>query len=414
MTNKLSLLLLCVYFLGACSREVNTYSFDTPDSVAIDESKIVLTRFPIGVKELNDSVMGMVTNIHQIGIYNIHTGENLMNFSTQRVNFDSLIKETYQKFYEGKRIYHYDTLTAGGLSGGNSQVFGFDHWGNSYYIYVNTLADVDYSGDKLQIEKLKQEPQVKALAANVGNFKLIVQDYLEFIFVTDERFNIRGIFPMYLRDTLTSHSCNCNFQSGFAAEGNNIYVPVLCSKFYTGTPVPKGNAAAEVFSVAKLSMSDPIDVDLKLSYNTIDFSDHSANEFLSFREAFKRNNHGLFFCNGKEICHVEQNKKIFEKKYLDKNEWISNYCLNDNGIITFTTYHSFKKINPGEDELLYAPDSISGISARLFDTKNSTWLARQALPNSHEINYVPAKDHILCVEKGKEHYYFKIIPYNEN
>lgn len=401
-------------FLGSCGREESvSYSFTRTDSTKIDESKVVLTRFPSGLKEINDSIAGMVTNQHQIGLYNLNSGQNILNFNTKNINFDSLIKETYQKRYSGKRIYTYDSLTAGGLSGGNSQVLGFFPTEDMFYIYVNTLTDVNYSADADQMKKLENDPQIKELIAANGNFEMIVQDYLEFIFVTDQQFHIIKVLPMYLQENLTSKNYSWFFQKNFVIENNTLYVPLINDSFITGTAKTEENKSPEKYSVAKLKLNNSEAAEPKLNYSQIDFSGFSTNDFISSCCVFRKSAEELLFCNGKEVVSVEKGGKRFQRKSLAENEWIQDFNIGKDKRLVFITYCKYKKKQPNEIEIQYNIDSIADINIKVYDINTGLWLSKKQLTGKENILYQPEKEHILCIEKGKENYYFKRIYYYE-
>jgi hypothetical protein len=407
------ILLILTCFLGSCSREAgSSFSFDPADSVKVDESKTVITRFPSGMKEINDSVTGMVVNGQQISLYNISSGINVSNFSTQKFNFDSLVHCTYQKQYEGKRIYTYDAKTAGGLTDGNSQVLGFDHSEGAFYIYVNTLVDVNYDNDTLTLKKYENDPQLKAIKEKTGSYSLVVQDYLEFIFVTDEQFKIRSIIPLYERNALKAKDYFPYYQRTFAVQGNAIYAPILKNSETSQGISGKLRSDPGSFTLAKLDTKDLQAAEFRLSYKDIDFSDFSLNDFFSVPLVLKYNTNGLLFSNGKEICNTESAEKLFSKKALDAHEWISDFYPNSNSMLTLVTYTTAKKVHPSEMDLAYGIDSISSIHIKVFDKEKNTWLADKAVQTKTNPMFLVTNSKIIYIEKGKENYYFKVINYH--
>lgn len=411
---KLIFLFILTYFPGGCAREVSTYSFENTDSVKVDESQTVLTRFPSGLKEISDSVVGMVNAGQKISLYNVYTGKNLLNFSTQLFNFDSLFKSTFQKHYEGKREYTYDAHSAGGLSHGNSQVLAFSYSDNTFYIYVNTLVEVKHLNDSDQLKKYAEQPEVKAVLKKTGSIKLSVSEYIEFIFVTDDQFKIKKVIPLYERNKLTQEKYSCFFQKGFTAGEASLYVPILKAGETFGTLRSLLKQDDRFFSLAKLNISDYEAVDYRLSYKEIDLKDFSLGDYLSSTYfTFKNDAKGLLFCSGKEICAVETGEKVFSKAPLKKNEWISNFYNSENDL-TLVTYTIDKKTHPSDIDIAYCIDSISSRHIKVFDKKNNKWLFDKALSIKANPMFLVTNNKIIYLEKDKQNYYFKFIRYNEN
>jgi hypothetical protein len=418
MKNRAAVLLfltsILTCFLGACTRETGDYTFDAADSAKIDESQLVLTRFPSGMKAVNDSVLGMVVNGQKIALYNVSTGMNLRNFSSQQMNFDSLIRCTYQEHYKGTRVYTYDALTAGGLSDGNSQVLGFDHDGSSFYIYVNTLVDVNYDQDTAQIKKYESDPQLQAIKKTTGSYNLIVQEYLEFLFVTDEQFRIKNVIPLYEKNALKKEDYAIYYQQEFAVEGNTIYAPVLKNDQVTGNLDAMLKTSPGLYSIAKLNTQNTETAELKLSYEQIDYRGFSLGDFFSAPLVLKYNTNEMLFSNGKEICAVESGDKVFAQSPLMKNEWISDFWRNDDRRLTMVTYTTAKKSHPSDIDLAYSIDSISSMHLKIFDKEKQRWLADKPIRALTNPGFLVTSDKIICIEKGKENYFLKIIRYHEN
>ncbi|MDQ3046669.1 MAG: hypothetical protein M3R27_03905 [Bacteroidota bacterium] len=399
------------YFLGACTREVSTVSFQSSDSVAIDESSLVITRFPSSLKQVDDSILGMINNGQNLSLYNMYSGKNVRNFSTQKVNFDSLIQTTFQKQYAGKRIYMYDAATAGGLSDGNSQVLHFDHANDKFYIYVNTMANVDYNKDTSKINQLKKDPQVKAMTEKIGGFKIIVSEYLEFLFVTDKDFHTEEIIPLYPNETISKNKYSCLWSKSFAVDGNSIYVPILQAQDNINLKDKiRGNATS--YSLAKVPLgSGP--ADFRLSDETISLKDFTTLQFYNASHRFKKSEKGLLYTNGKEICNIEDSEKIFVDTLLKKNEWLVDFYTNGE-LSTFVSYTLEKKKNPSETDIAYQIDSISGVFMKAYDHQGKKWVAEKIVSTGSGLLFLLTKDKIIRVEKKEENYYFQSTSYVEN
>ncbi len=413
MVRYLIFLLMLVCFLGGCTRETNHFHLsETTDSVKIDESKIVMTRFPGGLKEINDSIIGLINNNQYISLYNIVTGENVLNFSTASINFDSLVKNTFQKRFLGKRLYNYTPESAGGLSGGNSQVAGFDYYNHSFYIYVNILVDVNYDNDPEKLKKLYEEPSLKALKEKSGDFDLIVGEYLEFIFITDEQFNLTRIVPLFERNKLLTDDYCPYYLKNYAANNTALFVPIQKNQ----TPVnlhSKVLTGSGIYTLAKIDLNVDEGVEYALESKNIDFDGYTLGQYYSSCLMFKSSFGKLYFSNGKEICEIENEKKLFSKTYLARNEWISDFYSQE-GYLLLTTYKTYKKTNPTEMDNAYEIDSTGNISAKIFDLKSQAWKEIKEFKYNSSKSFYITNDKIIYIEKGKENYVIKTIQYAES
>lgn len=186
-------LLIFTLFLGGCVQEKSEYVFENTTVSEIDESRIVLTRFPSELREINDSIIGAMNTGTHLSLYNIFTGKNTANFSTESLSIDSLITETYRKKYANKREYIYDATASAGMSGGNAQLLNFYYSENKYYVYVNTLAEVKYVNDTEALQRFLQTANAKQL--NTEDIDIQIMEYLEFLFELDDQLKIEKIIP---------------------------------------------------------------------------------------------------------------------------------------------------------------------------------------------------------------------------
>jgi hypothetical protein len=411
---QVTFLFILTYFLGGCAREVSTYSFETADSVKIDESKLVLTRFPQGLAEINDSIAGMVNGGQKISLYNIRTGENTRNFSTRGVNFDSLVKATFQKRFEGKREYTYDSVTAGGLSDGNSQVLAFSYADNKFYIYVNALVNLKYVNDPEELKKYEEKPEIKAAIKIAGGANITVAEYLDFIFVTDSLFNLKTIIPQYKRADMQQQKYSSYLQKTFAVDNKKLYAPILQEGQTFDHMRSKIKQDEKLFILAKFDLNAPESVDYRLSYKEIDQKDISISGFFFNFFTFKNTPSGLLFSNGKEICAIETGEKIFPKNLLQQDEWISNFYRNNENDLTMVTYNLVEKDHPTEMDLAYGIDSTCNMHVKVFNKEKNNWATDMEVKTKTNPMFLVTKDKIVYIEKDKQHYYFKTIRYNEN
>lgn len=393
--------------LGGCVQEKSEYVFENTTVAEIDESRIVLTRFPSELREINDSIIGAMNMGTHLSLYNIFTGKNTANFSTESLSIDSLITETYRKKYANKREYIYDASASAGMSGGNAQLLNFYYTENKYYVYVNTLAEVKYVNDPEELQSFLQTANAKEL--NTEDVDIQIMEYLEFIFELDNQLKIKKIIPLYARTKMKANQYSPFFQKGFAVEGTQLFVPIYNSEKGFSDMSAKMVCNNQLSCLANYDLTNDNLVNYSLSYKTIDFSDFTIRNYFTSMFKFRNVDSELLFSNGKDIVDVTSEKKVFSKDRLEKNEWISDFQKNK-GTITLLTYKLLKKKLPTESEKMYGADSLCDIQIKVYEeelvaTKNLTGQATSFLVTANKV---------IFIEKDKEHYYFKSIGYHEN
>lgn len=402
--------LIFIFFSGACSREKSEYTFETSNPIELDESKIVLTTFPSALTEINDSILGALNSGSQLSLYNIFTGKNTANFSTANVSFDSVITTTYRKKYANKRKYIYDATVASGMSGGNSQLLNFWFSENTFYVYVNTLVEVNYDNDKEELQRFLKTANAQQLSNSTEDVNIQVMEYLEFIFVLDEQLQIKKIIPLYERARLKKDNYSPFFQKGFAVKNNQLFTPIYNSEKGISDLSGKMVCNNTFFALANYDLTNDDAVQYSLPYKTIDFNDFSVRNYFTSPFSFRDDENELLFSNGKEILNVRSEKKIFSKILLEENEWISDFRKQKN-TVTMLTYKLFQKQQQSEAEKMYGSDSLGDVQIKIFQTE---LIATMELPLKTRTTVLITKDKVFLVEKDKEHYYFKSIHYHEN
>jgi hypothetical protein len=410
---KVSTLLLMIGFMGACTHKTNFYNFETIRSVTIDESKTVLTSFPTVIKEVNDSTIAIINAGQKLSLYNLYSGINTLNFSTENINFDSLIQQTFQKKYAGEREFIYNKQATGGLSEGNCQLLSFDYTAGLFYIYANTLAQVNYMNDSLAVAKFSESEKVKEMQKKNADATIRIMNYLNFIIIVDNHFNLKEIVPLYEKTILQKDNYTAFYQKGFAVSNNKLYAPIQKNNQtfeQIASPV-KWDATSN--TMVMIDLKNKEQANYRLSIKDIDYNGFSLHDYFGVPFSFSNNNNTLQFSNGKEICEIENSKKIFAKKNLSEKEWIQTFNSKEDGKIVMTTYRLDKKLHPTDFEKSYAIDSLNSMKIKLYDTQTSTWTKEKELPIKH-FSTIITSSKIIYFDKDNTHYYLKYISYNEN
>ena len=410
-SQKIIYVLVFIGFMSACTHKTNNYYFGKTDSVKVDESKVVLTRFPSQIDEINDSVIGAINSYQKLSLYNIYSGKNIANFSTEKVNMDSLIQNTFQKKYTGEKKFIYDRKNAGGLSDGNAQVNLFQYSGNTFYIHVRTQAEIVYLKDSTELLEYEKDEKVKQLKKRYKDVKIHSFDYLNFLFVTDNSFNLKEIIPLYENPTLKSNHYFPIYEKAFAVHNNNAYVYLI--KDDESYETMRSEKQLQPYYLAKIDLKNEQKSEFLLSNNDIDFNDFTINDYYAASFKFFENDGNILYTNSKDICEVENGRKVFSRKDLRSNEWIEDFYVHNKNIVMFN-YNVNRKKHPTEFDEHYVVDSISDKKIRIFNTQNLQWSTEKEIKVLSMLAVSITKDKIIYVDKDKQNYYFKYIRYNEN
>ena len=401
--------------MSACAHKESDYNFEKIHSVKIDESKIVLSKFPSELTEINDSTVGVIAS-QKLSLYNIYSGRNIANFSAQTIKFDSLIRETFQKKYSGKREYNYDPASAGGLKGGNCQLTSFYYSNNAFYIYVNTLAQVKYINDSVGLAQYTENDRVKEAQKKYGkDMHVKIMEFVEFIFVVDNDFHLKKIIPLYENEQLKKDNYQPYYFKGFIINNDKMLFSILKRSEPVEKITSKMTPGKSYYTLADIGLENDNDVNYKLSFKDVDFSDFSLHDYFSSAFVFQQNSNVLIMSTGKEIYNVETGVRLFSKEHLKSNEWIQAFHYdNDKNLIAVTSCH-FKKAHPTILEATYDIDSVGEIKIKMFEAKKSTWTDEKNIENKKNLSFLITKNKVVYFDKDKENYYFKYIKYyNEN
>jgi hypothetical protein len=411
MNLKFFLSFLLIGFVSACSHKTDSYTFEKINAVKIDESKLVLTRYPSQIEEINDSIVATVNAYQSVSLYNIYSGANLLNFSTKNIQFDSLLLCTFQKKYSDTRKYTYNKYSEG-LSGEGGQVKSFQYSNHTFYIHISTMAEVKYLKDSSAVSKKTDTEQVIQLKEKYGDVSLSTMDYINFLFVTDEHFNLEKVIPIYESPKLKVNNYFPIYDRAFYIDKKNIYVYLTKDDEAYETMLSKKQLQERY--IAKINTDDENDVHYFLGNDEIDFSGFTIHDYYAAPIKLMQSNNRLVYSNSKEICEVESGKKIFAKYNIAANEWIARFYQDVNDKIILVNYKADKKQHPSEFDEQYALDSLHSASIKVFDKKKLAWVTEKKLPALFHFPFLVSASKVIYFDKDKEHYYFKYIHYNEH
>nr|MBA3971341.1 hypothetical protein [Bacteroidota bacterium] len=378
MIPKLNYLWVMIGFVG-CTHKTDTYNFETINTVKMDESKVVLSRYPSQVEAINDSIIAAVNSYQTVSLYNIYSGKNTLNFSTRTVNFDSLTKYTYQKKYEGTRKYIYDSSSEG-LSGEGGQVKSFQYADNTFYILISTMAEVSYVNDSSALATYSENEKVKQLKKKYGAVNMRVMDYMNFLFVTDDQFNLKKIIPLYESKNLKNSHYFPIYERAFLANKNHIYV--YLSKDNEAYTTMRSKKQLQDLYIAKINIQDSEKTECFVGKANIDFAGFTIHDYYAAPIKLSLDDNELIYANSREVCEVESGKKIFSAKNLLSNESIASCYIDSKKQIIMVNYLTDSKNNPTEFDIQYALDSLHSLAVKVFDMKTQKWLSEKKLPSA--------------------------------
>ncbi len=398
--------------MSACTHKTTNYNFENASAVKVDESKLVLTRFPVQLEEINDSIVAAINSYKTVSLYNIFSGKNVANFSLININFDSLIQQTFQKKYEGERKYNYNKGAVAGLAGMGEKTGLFQYIHNKFYICVSVLSEVSYLHDSTELLKLNENEKIKQFKKTHKEVNVRITDYVNFLFVTDDKFNLQEVIPLYTPPLFKNNNYYPIYERAFYVDGNDLHVFLL----KTNEPYETVRSKKDVSSyyTAVINLEDETKTHFTLNNDAIDYSGFSYDDYLGSATKFYNKNNALLFFNGKEICEVKSGKKVFSRKNLKANEWVNSFYVNEvDHKIVLVDYEKDKKKTPTEFEEHYAIDSLNTARIRIFDTKNLQWIVEKKLPLTFHFPFLVTKNKIIYLDKDKQSYYFNCIKYNE-
>lgn len=394
--------------LSACGKKNGSFILGEAVKTELDESKVVMNAIPKCLTLVNDSMAAMVCNRKYLSLFNIESGINLRNFSAENIRLDSLLNLTYNKYYEGKRVYLIDSAGSRDPEDGGFQMLNFSYDSGNYYVYLNGEVEVKYLNDSVALSKSTSDPKVKAAMEKYSATNLHFMEYVQFLFVLDEDFRLKRVQPLYMLNTIANDYSFC-YQVGFGVNQGNVYVPVISAHWSAGNYRSKINDNGFFYSLAKQSLKDPDSCQLMLDNKEADYSDFSFINYLDAKRIFHRSGDEFYSSNGKEIRALTANEQALKKEMLKANEWISDFCIDDHTIL-LKTYTLSPKPHPTKMDVAYGIDTISAESIVIINRKEDT-KQELPLPQKKTGTYAITAKRLICVERDKEHYYVTKVPF---
>lgn len=406
MVYKLFCSIVFVGFMGACAHKTNEYIFDEVESVKIDESQIVLTRFPSEMKNITDSIVATINSAQSVSLYNIHSGKNIANFDLKKTNFDSLIQNTFQKKHADTKKYLYSNGFE--LNGENYQLTTFDYSNNRFWIHASVIVEVHHlKEDAKTLPKHKNNEKIIELQKQYDSINIIEMGYLNFIFETDNDFIIKAIHPLYGEEILKENNYFPYYNKGFFVLNNCIYTPIGKMDESFNRLENKMNVAPDNYCLAKINLLDAEKIAYKLHLSNISFADYTLRDYIEARFRFKEYKNSFLFSNGKEISEIENEKKILDKKILTTNEWIADYCFLENESLVLITYEIDKKQPFDPSKPVFPKYKI-----KIIDPVSSI-LLKELVLDIKSSTVTLTKNKIIYLDRDDENYSFKQINYHE-
>ncbi len=407
--------LILIGFMSACAHKTNYYNFENCNKLKLDESKVVLKNFPTHMEMINDSLMAAVNSHKNLSIYNIYTGRNIANLSLQSLNFDSLIKNTYQKKYANEILYNYDSLSDLGISNSNSQIVSFKFDRKKLYIHISVATNVVYLKDSSVLKNFIKISKTEEIAKKYKEMNYTIVEQLEFLIIAtidNNKISSKEILPLYLPKTLKQQNYFLIYYKGFYVDSNYVYVSIC--KQDDPYETMSSNKKSQPYYLAKINLEDQEKFDLLLTNKQVDFTDFTIDAYYGNQVSFEKKGGDIFFFNGRDVFDITGNKKIFSKSNLKSNEWIGEYYIENDSKIVVVAYNLYHKKKPTEFEKHYAVDSLGVSSIKLFDLETNKWILEKALPNEISNSKAIYNGKIVYMSRDKQNYYLNYIQYNEN
>jgi hypothetical protein len=399
------------FILGAlsCSDSRNLF-LEKNKPVKVDESKLVLTQFPSKIVFVNENNIATLNSFQIIGIYDLAFGNNILNFDISKlsINQDSLINSTFGKKYESSILYK--TIEDDNVEpfGKKRQIKSFSFDNNKFYIHFSVLCDIIYKQDSSNADLINKNAKLKSLVEKYGSIQLTEMDFLDFLCITNDKFIIQKIIPIYYSNMLKNNGFVPLYNKQFFVENNKLYFAISKS-------ILDKNSNKYIFheNIAQgdITNYDYLNIDEKEL--NLDYSEFNKQKFYSSPLLFSKFEENYYYSNTKEISRWNGLDKILAKNDLEKNEWIDAFSMiNENKVIMFNSFHS-SKLHPTEFELNYGVDSVTNKQIKIFDCKTRKSLLSEAIPLD-SYSPISSNSKIVFMNKDDKNYFFNVINYGEN
>jgi hypothetical protein len=392
--------------MSACAHKEDHITLASTVAIPIDESKIVLLRSPQKLKSINDSIIGCVNSSQTLSLYSLKTGYNKANFTLNKFNFDSLVNETYVKKYGYIKQIKYQKDFE--LNGTNYQLVNFYNEGNSFYIQVSLMAETEDFSDSLMAIRTRSLPD----SLKKKNARIIMMDYLNFIFVTSIDFKIEEIIPLYAESSIKSQGYYPYYHKNFLIDNNLIYLAVARNEASPNLEAKINNDPSN-FCLAKFNLKKQDETFFQISYKESDFSDFRLQDYITTSFNYSVNNNVKLLSTAKEIISLEDNRKILPKNTLESNEWIEDFYSKSDQELILVTSKKDKTNSVVISGQVCPVDTITEKNLKIFDIKNKAWLGDKKLPVGQKTICLTSNK-VIFISKDEKSYYINYITYNEN
>lgn len=385
--------------LGACTQPFLDVSLQEARTVTLDESKIVLRRFPRKAVEWTDSsVVGIVAN-QSLCRFNSNTGKNENNFDLKSFNFDSLLQKTYCNHYLGQKEIAY--RKGAEMNGNNYQLLSYCKYKQQTAVLVTILCEVKELQEENRKEQLAHvlSSMTQSLPKEEMNF--VIDEQLSFLFLLDPDWKVSRVVPIYAEQDNYNGYYPPYFHKNIYIDQDHLMVPVMWSdsKLNLEHPLPDCDHKPVMMNI---SLREPSKYNYSLTGDDIHFSGLRYQDYFSIYDQFVPAGQDLLYGNGKEVIELHSKKKLIEKELLDSTEYIFDLQPKEDGAMLLLNY-TFQSLNPANIGGHVVPHD-STVSCQLKNIKDGKVL--QNIPISEKnTNLFLGKKTLYSFEKDNEHYY---------
>ncbi len=394
---------------GISCNSPQSYFFDEVVSIKVDEKNFVWTQFPTRVISVDSDRIATLNSSQVIAIYDLKTGNNLDFFDISKQNFDkdSLIINTYAKKFEKKAIYK--TIEDDNVEpfGKKTQIKAFSYSDKKFYIQFSVLCDILHQEDSACQQIINENEQLKSLMEKYGSIKLVESNFLDFLCITNEHFQVLNIAPLYYSNFLEEEGISPAYNKYFLWNENKLKFAVSKSSYQE---VSKDRnykislATGDIFNTENIVIPE--------NNLNLDYSDFGVQKIYSSPLLFSRIGDKNYCSNSKEVINVSDQDKLLIKDDLEKNEWIEAFSMIDNNtIVMLNTFNTSKK-HPTDFEKNYEIDSTINKQIKIIDRSSKKILLKDnLLPSSYSPIITESK--IIYFSKDAEGYYINLINYGK-
>jgi hypothetical protein len=372
------------------------------DKTTIDEQDLVMRYFPRQLTWLNDSEAAALVQ-NQVVLFNVYSGKIVRKFKSIALNTDSLVLATHARFWPSYQVLVPLEERVRNDPNMQSRVMSFAYNDGKFVMYYYVTCEHKCTSVKAAAEALARQqgdtPENIKIMLRDSNLlsRVIDVDFMSFMLVADQEFNVESIIPIYAEQFPKTHFAPI-LENGFSMRGNQIYCMAVNqeSMFYQMDTLLVTDHDSLTL-LGQLTLQKDTIFWTKESLNTLQIKGYSSSglDYIRTDKVLRNVVDTLLVQTAYGICDVTHQKRWYIQPVLHDSEIVSG---------------SFEVFPEG---LAY---TVSRHSTSMFDTKPN-WTRLRLSDNSGNIcsdtlmkcspTFSRRNDTLLLITRDSSNYYFE-------